>query len=100
MPRYAFCDPAPPHVLRCHGFVDANVPGQLRVEVPDDFAGRPDTVQYDPDAQDFAAYEAPPAPPSPDDALASAIERAATLNDVKAALLARFKRAERHGDGP
>jgi hypothetical protein len=46
MPRYAFYDPVTKE-LKAHGFVETNNPGDVRVDVPDDFNEKPRLVAWD-----------------------------------------------------
>lgn len=62
MPRYAFYDPAT-GVLKAHGFVETNEPGDIRVGVPDDFGLKPGTVSLSEDKKSTLPYTAPALPP-------------------------------------
>lgn len=55
--RNAFFDPATGY-LTCHGFVESNAPGELKIPVPDDFSLQPYRWKWD--GADWIAA-APPA---------------------------------------
>ena len=88
MPRYSFHD-AVTGVLKAHGFVEANAPGDVRQEVLDNFDLEPGRWRWDGAA--WVAFVPPPPPPSElalalDDALADVTPAGPKLKAVLAAL--------------
>lgn len=71
MPRYSFRDPVT-HVLKAHGFVTQNAPGELAQPEADDFDLKPGLWQWDGNA--WIAYVRPPSP--------GAVKRQALLNHL------------------
>lgn len=62
MSRLAFIDPVT-KVLKCHGFVSSNQPGDVVVPVPDDFSLTPGLWQWN--GTEWVAFTPPPPPPDP-----------------------------------
>ena len=88
MPRYSFYDPVT-NVLKAHGFVETNTPGDIRQEVPDGFDLEPGRWRWD--GTTWQPFVPPPTPPSElaqalDDTLADPAPTGPKLKAVLTAL--------------